>query len=356
MEKVIKLPNVNDIQEQASAWVAKLDAGNMSDADSEALMRWLEESNSHGAALLEMADLLDDMTVLSQLSELVPLTELSVERKALATRPSISTPLKILAYACVFAVIGFFGFHYSGIQKSEPVLIADTNIGEFKTVTLPDGSTVTLNTNSRINIEFDQRERKVILTKGEAHFDVVTNKTRPFLVLAGDKVVTAIGTAFNVRTQGKDIEVTVTEGIVEIASIASPSAVNKQSLNKSSHIKQTESTRVSAGQVAIVAGKTGSLQAIDPASVEKKLAWRNGMIVFEGERLEEVVEEIGRYTTATFIITDEEARDIRVGGYFEVGDIEKMLDVLKHGFNISARTGASGTIYLSYLEQKDGQN
>ena len=359
MKKIVKLSSAADIQEEASVWIAKIDANNMSKNDQDALVRWLDKDVAHGKALMEMADLLDDMTVLSQLSELIPVNELSLsedKNKSIGFAPSVFTPIRTLAYACMLAVIGFFSFQYIEKYNVDPVLSAATNIGEFKTISLPDNSKVTLNTYSHINVEFDGTERKVILTRGEAHFDVVEDKGRPFLVIVGDKAVKAVGTAFNVKTQGEDIEVTVTEGIVEIASIAAPSDTNKKLSASEKSSKQKAITRISAGHVVKVAGEVGSLKAIDPVSVDKKLAWQKGMVVFEGETLEEVIEEISRYTTSTFIITDEEARNIRVGGYFEIGDIQKMLDILKHGFNIAAETSLSGTIYLSYLEQEDGEN
>lgn len=359
MKKVTQLPNTDYIQEQACGWIAKIDAGTMSESDKAALEQWLNDDSLHARALMEMADLLDDMTVLSQLSELIPLDTLSISNQR--KKPVVSfnpTPIKALVGICFLALLGLlFSVQNLWQQETDSNLSANTGIGEYKTVHLPDNSQVTLNTYSQVNIEFNDRERRVVLTRGEAHFEVESDTKRPFKVLVGDKVVTAVGTAFNIKTKGQHIELTVTEGSVEITSGKESINNNKASPpGQGNSAYQPAVTRVTAGHLAIVADGVESLQPIDPISIEKKLAWQKGVVVFEGETLGEVVEEISRYTTTTFIITDKEARAIRVGGYFEIGDIEKMLDILEHGFSISARSSPSGTIYLSRLELEENKN
>lgn len=344
---------MDSIQEQACDWIAKLDAGSMSDADTEALARWINIDSSHGKALMEMADLLDNMSVLSQLSEVIPLDTpaLSQQRKKAGPgRPFRLNPVSAISIIVVLAFIGIF----SGIIPKEPeteqIASARTSIGELKTITLPDGSEVTLNTHSQIDLEFSQQRRKVILIRGEANFVVEPDKKRPFIVVAGDKIVEAVGTAFNVKAQGKQIEVTVTEGLVTITSAIKPGNNDQTSPSIDINSKSDQPViNVAAGHTAVITGNIESVKPLDPVSIEKKLAWQKGIIVFEGETLEQVVEEISRYTTSTFVISDEEARYIRVGGYFAIGDIDKMLDILEHGFSISATTDSTGTIYLSRL-------
>lgn len=356
MQKVVRLPNIDNIQERACEWIAKMDRGSMSETEKKALAEWLNIDSSHRKVLMEMAGLLDDMTVLSQLSEIIPLDTLSISTVSnQKENTGLGKYLRLKpVYAFCFVIIVVFTGILSGIilleSGTDQVLRAQTSVGELKTITLPDSTKVTLNTYSQIDLEFSQQQRRVILIRGEAHFVVRSDEDRPFFVVVGDKIVEAVGTAFNVKTRGKQIEVTVTEGVVKITT-----AIKTDNNPETSQLINTESSiaqsviNVSAGHSAIVTNDVESIESLDPISIEKKLAWQKGMIVFEGETLEQVVEEISRYTTKTFIISDEEARHIRVGGYFEIGDINKMLDVLEHGFNISATTTPIGTIYLSRL-------
>jgi len=90
-------------------------------------------------------------------------------------------------------------------------------------VRLPDGSVVTLNTDSLIEVQYTQTERTILLLRGEGHFEVAANEARPFLVCAGDQVVRAVGTAFNVELSAtSDVEITVTEGTVTIGTMLQP--------------------------------------------------------------------------------------------------------------------------------------
>lgn len=355
MSKIVRLQNVEQIQEQACNWVAKLDGGNLSETERGALTQWLNEDPCHGKVLIEMAELLDDMRILSDLSETIPLDTLSVSGAKTTERAGRRLRFST-AMAAVFLVslvsLAFFKLQH-WTQPTAPVFAANTDIGEYKTVTLPDNSRATLNTNSQINIDFSGAERNVFLSRGEAHFDVESDKSRPFRVLVGDKIVEAVGTAFNVKANQEDIEVTVTEGIVRIISARSSDTKNMIHAGDSHGEAKDVVASVSAGHVVVVAGEVESLDPIDQVSIEKKLAWQKGMIVFEGETLEDMVTEISRYTDTTFVITDDEARNIRVGGYFETGDIDKMLDILEYGFQIAAQKGDTGIIYLSRLDVAD---
>ena len=198
--------------------------------------------------------------------------------------------------------------------------------------------------------------RAVNLVKGEAHFDVVADKTRPFIVYAGNTVIRAVGTAFNVRAWSESVEVIVTEGVVDVFSKDGVNSVRQpDAVTEKGDILSAPATSVEAGQSAIIVSQVEALQRLDLHSMEKKLAWQNGMLVFEGDPLEKVVEAISRYTTMTFIISNEQTRNIKVGGYFETGDIDKLLDVLEHGFKIVVTKSDSGTVYLSQMNLSDDE-
>src|SRR5690606_23127337 len=95
-----------------------------------------------------------------------------------------------------------------------------TEVGEHRTFSLPDGSTITLNTNSELKVTYDKDFRNIRLLRGEAHFEVARDLDRPFLVYAGNGLVRAVGTAFTVFIHDpKEVEVTVTHGVIEVSAL-----------------------------------------------------------------------------------------------------------------------------------------
>lgn len=262
-------------------------------------------------------------------------------------------PRLLTAGLAAMAVLLIAVWNAPFLERPEPAAptLFSTGVGELKTVTLPDGSRVTLNTSSRIDVRFDTQQRRVLLTRGEALFEVAHDSAWPFLVESGGNVIRAVGTAFNVRLVESGIEVMVTDGIVEITTNPSEKTVQAPEPGGTAAPPAVPRvTRVLAGQVVTVEKETRALQPIDTAAIEARLAWQRGELIFEGEPLEEVVAEVSRYTNQSLIIADEKIRRIPIGGHFIVGDIENLLDILDHGFNIEATRTGTGRIYLAGRE------
>ena len=166
------------------------------------------------------------MDSLSRLSDLFP----DVSRQRHTTwRYGLAAVTMLL----VMGVVIFWGLpEYSGRHdpvstrvaaersQSSPGLFDDiyeTSIGEHSSVNLPDGTGVVLNTNSHIRASYTDKERFILLSRGEAHFSVAEDNSRPLTVHAGNRFIRAVGTAFNVEI-GRDniVEIIVTEGKVLI--------------------------------------------------------------------------------------------------------------------------------------------
>ena len=149
-------------------------------------------------------------------------------------------------------------------------------------------------------------------------------------------MVQALGTIFNVHLDSSDrVEVTVSEGRVRVTLVdrptsSSPPAARTPDAAGSSGTDIT----VAAGQVAVIDGAQGAVRRIDALEIEAKLAWQQGMLVFRGSPLEEVLADVSRYTTVKFTIADDSIRATRVGGYFRAGDIDALLLALRESFGI----------------------
>jgi transmembrane sensor len=183
------------------------------------------------------------------------------------------------------------------------------------------------------------------LRRGEAHFSVVHDARRPFHVRAGRRVVQAIGTAFNVRL-GPDegIEVTVTQGQVKVMLAERASSDVAAALPAASDA--TDTTLV-AGEVAILDMQSQRVNQLEQVDLDIKLAWRRGMLIFQGEPLDSVLTEVSRYTRSEFVVTDDALRGVRVGGYFRAGDIDGLLVALRDNFQIVSEVTPNGRIILS---------
>jgi transmembrane sensor len=203
-------------------------------------------------------------------------------------------------------------------------------IGERKDFTLPDGSVITLNTNSLIETDFDARQRTLVLKRGEASFNVAHDADRPFAVHAIDNTVTALGTVFHLQiTDGNHVELVVTDGqvIVDLL-VASGASAQKPAQTSRAPIL------VSAGEEFTIGADDEVARPIDPADVQVRLSWRQGKLIFRGETMEQAVREIGRYTSDEFVIADQSLRQEPVGGVFLAGDVAKMLEDLQNNFNV----------------------
>lgn len=350
MGNLVQFPNPGRVRREACEWLARIDAG-LSEDDRKALEQWLATSPTHTVMLLEMGQLWDEMGVLSELSALFPLRR-PAPRRTVARRRWQYALLATGAAVCL-ALSGW----WAALELNPPVVVTsvepvqaavrtyETAIGNQSSVRLSDGSLVMLNTNTRVDVHYSDNERRVVLQRGEANFNVRPDPDRPFNVHAGDRVVQAVGTAFNVQLRGGDnVEVTVTEGRVRV--MLAPGVVRTAAMPARLDMAALE-TPVVAGEIAVIEPSLSSVHKLAPEDVEIELAWQHGMLIFRGEPLETVLREVGRYTTVDFEMADPSLGEMRVGGYFRAGDIDGLLVALRENFGIRASRAADGRIVLA---------
>ena len=348
MDRLIEFPHRDSIETEACAWISQLDGDcPPSAADIAALKEWLNRSPVHRQELQRAAQLWGD---LNQLTELAPALQ-SLESPKPSLYNSLVAPLMAprltLASCFTAAMLALAGVMlWANLGQIEPShQLYSSQIGEQQLATLPDGSVLQLNTNSQVEIDFSADRRKVRLLQGEAHFQVAHNKTRPFEVYAGQGRVRALGTAFSVYLKEQAVEVTVTEGRVELASGLESLASDTTSSAPAASDQQRVELR--AGQITSYHQQVEPVRTLRQDEVARKLSWREGMLVFSGESLEQVVQQVSRYTTQTIVISDPAIRDMRIGGYFKAGETQAMLDVLESNFGVRVERIHTGLVKLS---------
>jgi transmembrane sensor len=340
----------------ASEWLAKLDRG-LTKPEKDALQLWLAQSYKNVEVLLEVAHLWDKMGELSRLSDLFPQSQSRQKRLPVwlgATAASVLLAVALSFFQEAFNFSFFYPVNRSAVVAKQ--LNFQTGVGESKDIILPDKSEITLNTNSFVQIRYTRDSRVINLLRGEIHINVAHDKARPLSVIAGDKVIQAVGTAFNVEVGEKQIELIVTDGKVLVAeqSSSQPSSLQKNGTNKLGKFLSNNSTAVSKGEKLDLSfkGKIAKhVEKVDPIDVAASLSWRKGSLIFRGESLADAMAEISRYTNINFELSDDERLTrVQVAGMFKTGDVKGLLEVLNNNFNISYERISPDKIRLNYAD------
>jgi transmembrane sensor len=203
--------------------------------------------------------------------------------------------------------------------------------GERRTVTLPDGSILTLNTDTRASVAYYSGRRVVRLEAGEILFSVQPDKARPFTVVAGAAEVLVTGTVFNVRREGVQTTVAVESGTVRFSS-------------GSWWDRQT--TQLTAGLYSRLDGA----QRVMPAqrgNVAALIAWQRGRLIFPDTPLATAVAELNRYLVRPLRIADPSLGSLRIAGTFNIDDPDAMLDALPSIAPVRVKRDADGAIITS---------
>jgi transmembrane sensor len=230
-------------------------------------------------------------------------------------------------------------------RPQAPNTIYDTSVGETRQVRLADGTTVTLNTGTRVSVSFSPRARDVNLVRGEATFNVTHDASRPFSVTAGRRRFQALGTRFNLRTLTPDnVELTVTEGQVKV--LDAPPHLPDTPARRRDTITYGEQT-VNAFEEALVEPGFQSVSHIETSEVEARLAWQQGMIVFDDKALQDALAEVERYTYTKFVLADAKLGALRVSGRFHTGNVNAVRQALRQNFLVASRRDTRGRIVLS---------
>ncbi|MCJ8321211.1 MAG: FecR domain-containing protein [Colwellia sp.] len=336
MSNISQFHSKQRIQEQACLWISRMDRG-LSTVEKQELTIWINQNKAHHKILLDMASYWDDLSVLNELSGLFPL-EKNLQKP--------NNKLYAFAIAASFAVFSLLGasflqgnsfFQFNDQQHLVQTQTFKTKIGEQASFSMSDGSSIQLNTNSIVTVDFSPLHRQLTLVRGEARFDVAKDKTRPFTVTAGEQSFTALGTIFNVQKDNKQaMELVVTEGKVLITQ-ATESLANITKAFKSPLDEHLSGTLVISGEKSTITNNQPTrVTKISLDQVQRDLSWQQGILIFEGEPLNEVLVEVSRYTDIKFTLSDKDLAHLKVAGYFKAGDIEGLLASLHSNFNINA--------------------
>ena len=314
---------VETAETEAAAWHVRLGVRNVSTATIEEFFTWRSEP-ANAEAYRRVEKIWADAGKLVDDPEIADALEAAMSRKAGAAS-SRGVPRTLLGLAAVGAAaalaIGAWAW-----QQSRTVFA--TGVGEQRLVQLADGSSIRLDTASRIRVRFADDRRLVDLERGQALFTVAHDRDRPFIVDAGATQVTAVGTVFDVRRDGATVRVTLVSGAVDVTPEGEGRAVRRMAAG--------EQTRVSSNGL--------DTQAAD---VEAETSWTDGRIVFRDTPLRQAVSEVNRYLTAKIELDAASLDAVPVNGVFRTGDRDAFVSTASQAFGLEVSPGPDGTVRLS---------
>lgn len=341
------------IQQTAAQFVTRLYSGELSGHEERQLQKWRNEHRDHEQALQTMLALWDLSNHLYQ-----PVAQKRTFRRRLrswglsaAAGVVLSAGVLYLAniekpaadYPSTVSIVaqtsvGESSSSQSGYRKptatvSKPEAVRQehrylrTAAGEVDTIALSDGSIVTLNTSTALQIAFNDAERYVVLVEGEAFFDVESDVQRPFVIDTGEQEIRVIGTKFNVRKEESGVRVAVLEGKVAVTRVSSIPSAN--SMNDNYDVSfDAEDYLLEAGAIGSFSTTADVVASTNFAQVSEAQNWRRGIFRFDDSSLAEVVKEFNRYRSHKIHLVNEETGNLRISGVFHFNDGEGLLQAL----------------------------
>ncbi|MBU1376474.1 MAG: FecR domain-containing protein [Alphaproteobacteria bacterium] len=282
----------DDIDEAAASWAARADRG-LSVVETAELDAWLRGDIRRSGAYARMTWAL--------MSTERPEADAGVGARA---SQRMTRRQWMAGGGAIAASLAGAGVYLNAVR---PVAYS-TRKGEKKVVSLDDGSVMTLNTNTRVEVRYAKDRRLIRLVEGEALFDVAKDRDRPFIVSARNAEVRAVGTSFTVsNVDSAPVEVLVREGIVDVTR---------------ANLAQQAPTRLKANSRAILARDTGAVAVahVDDTELGSDLAWKDGRIVFQGETLAAAAAKFARYSDIGIVIVDPDLGAEKVAGVFDAND------------------------------------
>lgn len=357
------------ISEQAADWLVYLKEGSLGVNERRRYVRWLKRSPAHIAEILRLSSL-DGLLRTTDLDGILPILveadppeeasnviELAPHRAPADTsaeiiqRPVLLHHWRLVASVAVLALSLLLGTVAKFAWFDN---IIETEAGEWRHFTLADGSIARVGPRSRLRVEFEDRQRSIYLSRGEAVFQVAKDTARPFLVHAQMAVVRAVGTEFGVAHQRNTVVVTVAEGKVAVSQGGgsavrvrrersrpeeSPGNDGDVDGNKEES-KRDESVAVSAGeQVSVARDRPMTVQHVDPI---RELAWAQGKLIFNSDTtLAQAIEQFNRRNRIQIAVEDHELASSFVCCIFSADDPESFALSVATKDNVSlVREGA----------------
>ena len=338
-----------DPEEAAALWAMRLSEGAMTPEQQVAFDAWLDVDPRHGALLEETIGAWRAVDHYAGAEPIMALRQAALAsarrtlRKGKGHFPLRHVAAGLLA-ATLLLVLGG-GLLWARMAPQ----IYETGVGERRVVALKDGSKISLDAATVVKVRYAGGKRQLWLEHGRAKFDVAKDSLRPFSVAAADKMVVATGTAFSVELIKTQVRVVLYEGHVAVLKRDVASGAAQASRETPVEIGQVAAERLLVPGRELILPENSPARlapraaAVEPADPVRSLSWEGGLLVFEDEPLDIVVDRMNRYAVKPLVVGDADTGRLRISGVFRAGDTEGLIQGLAAGFDVKARTSGQST-------------
>ncbi len=330
-----RLETGHDPMQQAAGWCLKLSGSEATLEEQLEFEVWLEESPDNREAFRKAAALWSAVPETSDMPEVIGARADALEAMRAANqarwRPRLvrawKPALALAASLCLVAWVSLLVLY-------DPATEYGTGIAERRVVQLEDGSRLSLDAATSVEVDYDDDSRSLRLVSGRAKFDVAKNAARPFTVRAADKLVVATGTSFSVELVRDQVHVILYEGSVEvIGASAADKLASRQALEAARRLEPGDELVSDSGRQS---------DSVTRADLPQSLDWQTGQLTFTGERLDVAVERVNRYSKQKIVVRDPRLASERISGAFNAGDPAAFIDGVV-------------TLFPARAERKDGE-
>ena len=310
---------------QAAEWYARKRAGDMSAQEIAALNAWLAADPSHFEAFERMDRTWTGAESARGDPRIMMMREQALKQRlgrprVLAARALVASLAVAVIAVTMLGLTPYLGLNGYGSLAAQTLR---TGVGQQATVTLSDGSVVTLNTDTRLRTRPAKGRRLVYLDRGQAFFRVAKDPLHPFIVTAAGRTVTAVGTAFDVRVDDRKFEVTVVEGKVRVQD--APPAIPLPDLAPRRRKPDKPLKQDLTAGVQLVASLDTPTWSVAPTDTAREVSWLRGYVVFQRARFGDVVAEMNRYSDKKLVVDDPALAGAPISGAFKAGDIDSFV-------------------------------
>lgn len=332
-------------EDAADYWAAKRMLGTLTPREEARFLAWLDDPAN--ASAYAVVDEVASSTQAITADPVVTAMRADALRAGPGARPSGWKIAAAVAASVVVVGVGVASLRAVESGRPDSVFAAtegrwvsaeakryETLVGERRDIRLDDGSVVSLNTGTIIEVAYTAAQRDVRLLQGQALFQVAPSARWPFIVAAGDRAITAVGTAFDVRLEGDDTRIVLVEGKIRVAPL------QRQGFERL--IPALGEEGLAEGQQLIAT--TNAPVVVNAADVARVTSWRSGQIIFRDDTIASAVSELNRYSDRPIIVADPRVAALKVSGVFWTERPEKFTEAVTALFPVEAAETGESTV------------
>lgn len=341
------------IEVAASAWLSRIDRG-LTPEEQDTYTEWLGKDGTHREAMARYQNGWDDFDRLAGIhlkhharidpDLLQPVTQQENGAKKLIRR---------IAWGATFPFAALIAVAVYLAQPEEPSGLklhpAVELLARIEQRTLADGSIMEINRGAEISVAYGASERRVFLKRGEANFDVAKDPARPFIVNVAGIDVRAVGTVFSVKLSADEVDVIVTEGVVNVKPVDLP--ISSDRLVADSFLEVGQRAKVNLRD-AILAVKITSINRLE---INEMHRWQPRLLEYDSVELGEIVEEFNLCNPIQIKIEDPSLRTINLSSSFWSDNVEGFVRLMESSFGMEAEWRGSREIVLRHATQPEAR-